>query len=145
MFQALFYSISNGVCQFEIKISPTASSKKFYKRTSLVVSYWYKIIIMCRIRMINFFKCFERHQKLRRCSTVKIPITITSPQGPSFDNSHVLYNSNGHLSKVAISLQWPALYTSLYNGYYSTKGNCLYNGHLSTTATSLQWLLRSTV
>ena len=54
MFQALLYSILKVVCQFETKIIPTASSKKFYKRRSLVVNYWYKIIIiMCRIREIS--------------------------------------------------------------------------------------------
>ena len=55
MFEALFlYSILKVVCQFETKIIPTASSKKFYKRRSLVVNYSYKIIIiMCRIRKIS--------------------------------------------------------------------------------------------
>ena len=48
MFQALLYSILKGVCQLETKIIPTASSKKFYKRRSLVVNNIdIKLLLLC--------------------------------------------------------------------------------------------------
>lgn len=146
MFQALFYSILKGVCQFETKIIPTASSKKFYKRTSLVVSYWYKIIIIGRIRMIslNVLKDIRSSEGVLQSNSNNNNL----PTRAIFRQQPCLYNSNGHLSKVAISLQWPALYNGhlslqwilIYKSQLSVQWPPIYYSQLYTMAKPLSWL-----
>lgn len=127
MFEALFlYSILKVVCQFETKIIPTASSKKFYKRRSLVVNYSYKIIIiMCRIRKIslNVWKT----SKAQRLASSQNSNNNNLPTRAIFRQQSRLYNKHLYTTAMATYLKWLSLYndqlftmaTSLYNGYYT--------------------------